>query len=355
MPAIAAGGIWAEQAAWVDASSFTHNSAGGTGGGLHSNGGHSRVQNSTFSVNTVGNLEVDGDFGGGGAVHQSGGSLTLENVDFFDNQSQNHGGAVDARAALTVTGGVFFRNRASLSGGGLYQEGDSGALLPIQGAIFQDNVASSGGGIYANARLAITDTDFLSNTATTYGGGLFGNAASALMGGTFLGNRTTFSNTSIPLLGGGGIYMDSGSLTVHGTQFTANTSAQQGGALLMADNAPVTFILSDTTFTGNRALSGGAVEGAGEIIITDSRFHANQADFEGGAIRAFGQLTVTATSFLTNSAPARGGAIAALVPLRGRPLTTMVGMTGSPLTASRAAARTPAAAARRSRESASRG
>lgn len=303
-----AGGVWAENAARVDNSTFIANQAGATGGGLHSNGGNSVVVSSTFSANLVGDQVIDGTEQGGGAIRQSGGTLTVLDVALSNNSSLGDGGGIAARAPVTISGGTFFANTANDSGGGLYQETFGPSSLTVTGTIWTENRSGTGGGIYTNAPLAISSAEFVSNTATAYGGALFSNAAGVLTGGRFLSNTTTSSVPNV-LLGGGAIYADGGFLVISGTEFISNVSAQQGGALLMTDGAPVSFAISGATFTGNRALTGGAVEGAGAITIDGSRLSSNQASSDGGAVAARGILTVTSSSFHTNTAGSRGGAI----------------------------------------------
>jgi predicted outer membrane repeat protein len=306
-----AGGVWAENAARVGNAAFIANQAGATGGGLHSNGGASLVDFATFTANTVGNLAVDDDEQGGGAIYQSGGALALQDVTVSNNQSQSDGGGIAARAPVTMSGGSFFANVASSSGGGLYQEPFGPASLVVAGTTWTENRASTGGGIYTYAPLVITGAEFVSNTGKAYGGGLFSNAASVLIGGRFVSNTTTIT---VPgsLIGGGAIYADSGSLVISGTEFINNSSAQQGGALLMTDNSPVSFAIAGATFAGNRALSGGAMEGSGPISLDGSTLSLNQAQFDGGAVAAQGPITVTSSTFQTNTAGLRGGAIFAI-------------------------------------------
>ena len=119
-----------------------------------------------------------------------------------------------------------------------------------------------GGGIYTYAPLAITSTDFLSNTGEAYGGGLLSNRSGAITGGRFAGNRTT---VAVPgaLIGGAGIYNDAGALVISGTAFVGNISAQQGGGLLMTDSGAASFAIAHSSLMGNRADSGAGVEGAG--------------------------------------------------------------------------------------------
>ncbi len=119
--------------------------------------------------------------------------------------------------------------------------------------------------------------------------------------------------------GNRGIANDSGgTLTVTDSTFT-NNSGVDGGAIDNGDNgSSSTLTVTDSTFTGNSASDdGGAIDngdygGSGTLTVTDSTFTNNTAD-DGGAIdngddNGSGTLTVTDSTF-TNNAAINGGAL----------------------------------------------
>src|SRR5206468_4857791 len=72
---------------------------------------------------------------------------------------------------------------------------------------------------------------------------------------------------------------------------------------------PVGATIDHSTFTGNTAGQGGAIEGR-RLVISDSTLISNSSTTEGGAIVAGGSLTLTNVTLIGNSASGRGGAIA---------------------------------------------
>jgi predicted outer membrane repeat protein len=128
-------------------------------------------------------------------------------------------------------------------------------------------------------------------------------------------------NNTTPGLGGGGLD-NSGTVTIAGSTFTGNT-ATEGGAIDTGDalRGPGTGSVTVTasTFTGNTAsLGGGAIDsgdysGGGTVQVTASTFTGNTAgsNGDGGAIDSGdsgggGSVTVTASTFTGNTAGSNG-------------------------------------------------
>ncbi len=303
-----AGGMWAEVNAVLLDTEFFSNTAGATGGGLQVNGGTGSVTGGRFEANLVGPDDEPGDEQGGGGIFAANDLLKIDGVTFLGNSSVRDGGALMAYGSLAIAAGLFQSNTASFQGGAIYQE--SGAQrLDINASTFARNESDFGGGIYTYATLAITDTDFLTNTGNTYGGGMFTTASGTIVRGRLAGNRTTFVTVGI-LLGGGGIYNDSGTLTIDGAEFVENESAQQGGALLGADGPSAKYEIANALFKGNRAQSGAGVEGEGAITLVDSSFVDNVAEGVGGGVNGLGPLVITGVSFRGNEATYGGGVAA---------------------------------------------
>jgi predicted outer membrane repeat protein len=303
-----AGGMWAEASAVVSATDFISNTAGATAGGLQINGGVGLITGGSFVGNEVGTESVDGDEQGGGGLYAQNEQLTLTDVTLRANSSGSDGGALVAHGSLTITASHFEDNRSSSVGGAIYQE-SSAPRLEINASTFTRNESDNGGGIYTYADMTITDTDFLTNTGNNYGGGLFSNDAGKITRGRFIGNRTTLALEGV-LLGGGAIYNDSGALTLDGTEFVENESAQQGGALLMTDGGTASYQITNSSFVRNRAQSGAGIEGAGAITIVDSTFEGNVAEGTGGGVNGLGPLVIRGGTFRGNAATFGGGVAA---------------------------------------------
>lgn len=78
-------------------------------------------------------------------------------------------------------------------------------------------------------------------------------------------------------------------LTLEGASFVDNQALDaSGGALSAEDGSEV--IATGCLFSGNRANSGGAVYGTGDVTrvtVESSKFKSNEATKEGGGLRAF--------------------------------------------------------------------
>ncbi|MBW6466871.1 MAG: hypothetical protein K0B06_10230, partial [Brevefilum sp.] len=131
-----------------------------------------------------------------------------------------------------------------------------------------------GGGINNQGELWLIDSIVSKNLAGFKGGGIFTN-------GTLLVERSTFSYNEADL--GGGIRSDEGIYS----QMT----------------------VTDSTFYGNQAVHGGAIDvwGAGPNKISTSSFYGNMAAASGGAIRIWSSLTVENSTFSGNITQCGGG------------------------------------------------
>jgi predicted outer membrane repeat protein len=141
--------------------------------------------------------------------------------------------------------------------------------------------------------------------------------------------------------GFGGAILDDGTLTLNDTAFINNTSAAGGGAIDAFGSPTDTLSISNSTFTGNRAVAGfgGGIGTTDLLTVTNTTFTDNTAPSGGGAIdyvifsTAVGPtfvLTVSNCTFTGNSG-ANGGAIYANdSPMTGTALT--IAITGSTFT-----------------------
>jgi hypothetical protein len=108
---------------------------------------------------------------------------------------------------------------------------------------------------------------------------------------------------------GGGIYNDSGTLTVTGSTLSGNTaSGSFGGGI---DNYHGTLIVTDSTLSGNSAtFTGGGIANSnrGTVTLTDSTLSGNSASV-GGGIYNESTLTVSNSTLSGNTASFYGGGI----------------------------------------------
>jgi hypothetical protein len=307
------------------------------GGGAHANAGS--IQGGVFQGN-------QSEYYGGGLVVQSGGlvltgtrfisnagavaggmwatgEVAMRAAHFEGNQALQAGGGGFLAGLLTMTDTVVISNTAYGSGGGA-----ASTVAAVWGGLFQGNICTHpanpcwGGGLYVQGNLAVTGTEFVSNTANTYGGGAFGgsyqDANVTLNGARFVGNHAA---------SGGGIYTYH-TLHMTNTVFVGNTVPGNGGGAwgnaahllggLFQENASGelnsggglaanTVTLSGTRFLSNTARSGGGAW-AVEATLAGGWFQGNQGS---GLFINGGNLWLTGTQFINNASLTRGGGLQA--------------------------------------------
>lgn len=220
-----------ESAVTVDGATFTGNKAAYGGAIFDGDVFGIVVTDSKFYFNTAKY---------GGAIYN--GSLTgesLARVVLRGNQASADGGGIySTYSQVTLEGGQLAGNRATGRGGGIYQQsvsdGPDPAGIELTGTDLLGNSARQGGGIYASASVVTVKGGKISgNRASASGGGIF-NAGDP--GGTF-GTLALISSAltgNSARLQGGAIYNE-GHLTAAGTPFTFNLAAA-GGAIYDHDS-----------------------------------------------------------------------------------------------------------------------
>ena len=174
------------------------------------------------------------------------------------------------------------------------------------------NVTISGNNAFRVFALVSGTGDILNlNALTIANGGGFGfGGAIYNLGGTLTITDSTFSGNSA---GTGGaiynqLYNDGGTLTITNSTFSGNTSEYGGGIY----NEGATVSITASTFSGNSAANdGGGIynDDAGLVTVTDSTFSANQSIFGGGIINDHGTLSITNSTFSDNSTKIAGGGV----------------------------------------------
>lgn len=305
---------------------------------------------------------------GGGALNISGGNLNVARTNFLGNSTTGLGGSITigSRAEATISSCDFVYNNtvtnAATSGGAIYASG-SGNLTIIDSS-FTGFKATDGGAIYvasliSSAKLNISNSDFVKNTATSRGGAIYlynvananidgdslfqsnaatsyGGAICAVAGATgtvaltvsetdFISNRTTNNSTGV----GGGIYIQGtasatsfATLSLSGTYFSGNTSKNGGAINATTLTNPLNqninaLTIEESLFEGNTAtLNGGAVSLTNVSATFDkANFTGNSSESVGGAVAITGNsssLTVIGSQFSDNVTSVRGGAIDAM-------------------------------------------
>jgi hypothetical protein len=223
----------------------------------------------------------------------------------------NSSGDLDISANVTISG--MGAGSTIISGGGIDRvfhidpAGVGHFTVNISGVAIQKGNAglSYGGGIYNNSgTVTIADSTLSSNQADNDGGGIYNDDGGAvtLTDSTLSGNQTNGS--------GGGIYNDGGTVTLTDSTLSGNrtTGSGWGGGIYNRDSGTLT--LTNSTFSDNEADDGGGIWNEGTLNITNSTFSGNQANSSGGGIyNGGGTVTLTDSTLSGNQAVYNGGGI----------------------------------------------
>ena len=246
----------------------------------------------------------------GGAIGNYGGTIIAENVTFSGNEAQSGaaedsnqigGGAMSlgALSETTITKGTFTNNISGYNGGAIGTRrakndnstslNNNGGSLTITDSEFSFNSVSSsltnakgqliaghGGAIYNSLKATISNTDFSDNSSTNNGGAIY-NAADKDLNGR------------------------QGNMTITGGMFERNHADNFGGAIFNGGSMSV----SNATFDSNTASFAAAIStgtSSEKMEITDTVFSNNVAD-EIGAVALYGKnSTLTNVTFTENQA-----------------------------------------------------
>lgn len=201
---VAGAGVYADRTATIelDSTTISGNTAGGTGGGIYAiDASAVRLTDCTVSTNTA------ADGGGIG---------------------------VSRKTTLVTTDTIILNNHAVLRGGGMFVSG-SPSLALVRTSIGDNLAGNGGGGIYiaesqtldgtAVAEVTLTDCDVSGNTASGGpGGGFYIGSGSILMHGVTDGGCVVAGNRAL-LQGGGMSVIDTGaSVTVNSCELSGNAA-----------------------------------------------------------------------------------------------------------------------------------
>ncbi len=270
-----------------------------------------------------------GNAGGAISEHKTGGAikfytagsaaLKVSRCTFEANSAFDRGGAIRCEGQAIVKDCGFTSNYAYK---GACFEGDG----LIAGCVFEKNVAYGGGAIYAyntNTDLTLKNCTFDDNTAN-YGGAIdcYLNTLT-ISKCSFTGNRAI----SPPGGGDGGAIISrwTSSPVITDCTFTANTAADQGGAIYShAQTANARF--ANCVFEDNSANYGGALYDeavtAGNLAITNCLFTGNYAKYRGGAIDNSGSPAISNCTVADNTADYTTGLCGGLFNTAGVPVIT---------------------------------
>jgi predicted outer membrane repeat protein len=259
----------------------------------------------------------------GGAIHTTDDvTLTVENCKFNNNVAR--GGAaifVRNRNKLTVINSKFNGNDAAKYGDLEMSAGAIGTLqkcnVTIKGSEFKNNKGINGGGVYTIfSNLTVENSTFIKNDSTP---------------GKALGSKTSSAGTYTRGYGGG-LYIDgasvpddkayrhpglppadgAGNIIIRNSRFESNRAAGNGGGLFLLaypeDNTLIvgTTIINNEVIKDNKpeAKGGGVFAGLGELTIKNTTFANNKAHEQGGGLYVDGPkpINITNSTFSGNKA-----------------------------------------------------
>ena len=244
------------------------------------------------------------EIGAGGDVNLTKGSYRYSDGD---------GSTIEIRDSCTINGNgaVIDMGMSGIPAFNVYAIGVTFKNLTIKNA----NYSQAGGAIFFMKNGAVTDCNFVSNSANSGGALYFGNNGtvtncnftdnSAKNGGAvhIVGTGTVTNCNFVNNTGddGGAIRLDSG--TVEDCNFTNNfnvldSGVYYGGAIYFYKNGTVI----NCDFVNNSAPLGGAVCFKGKGTVTSCNFTDNSASYSGGAIRFDVGGCVINCNFINNNA-----------------------------------------------------
>jgi predicted outer membrane repeat protein len=225
------------------------------GGGIYFQTSSSKLVNCIVSANTS-------TYQGGG-VYSTSSPVNYKYCSFLNNTATNSGGGVyNTSSSSDFDGCSFTNNSAGYFGGGMYS---SSSTISVDSTLFTYNSAQSGGGISNLGNPSqVTNSYFISNTATSNGGGMYNQSASTVSNCVLTGNKAA---------NGGGMYNYGYVLTISNCIFSLDTATSYGGAIYnYSSNSKIT----NTTFATNEAnTNGGAIFSYSYPTLTNNIFWDN--------------------------------------------------------------------------------
>jgi hypothetical protein len=256
---------------------LANNTARFIGGALANyEGGKVSIIQSTLRANQSIHVENPEFPTGGGAIfNHPGGNVSLEGSQITGNRS-HYGAGAHNMGSMTISQSTFTGNYAIHDGGGAYNEGSMSVSSSTFGGSGPDDLNQAiGGGALINwspsGQLTISDSTLLGNQADN--GGALENGD----GGKLVVLQTQLLNNTARFIGGGVVNYDTGQVELRASALTGNKGGDGGGlhnygsgAILIADGT----VLS-SNFAGNKG--GGIYNQSGSLTLNAGTLRENQA------------------------------------------------------------------------------
>jgi hypothetical protein len=281
--------------------------------------------------------------GGAIAVVDTADVLELSHVTIADSHASVSGGGLFANGDVWATAARFESDSAGISGGGAeFARGEAA----IGYSVFTSDTAGPGGTKAGeggavddeSAALVLVYSSFTNDSVTT--GGLEARGGAVELAGPawlawdlFRQDRVGLASANVDgTEAGGALYVAAGPVTVQSSRFEddqADGAKSRGGAIFAAatlnvidsrfvDNAATASSTPASSTPANSTVSGGdggAIFDAANLTLVDSWLVGNNADHDGGAVYASHAATITTSRFARSRAGGSGGAIYEDAPL----------------------------------------
>jgi hypothetical protein len=242
-------------------------------------------------------------------------SITLAGTSGATLDGQGAGTVVTIDDGMTVViSGVTISGGSAGVGGGIYT-GFGTTLTLTNSTITGNHASSAGGGLFSHGTLTLNNSSVKGNSGGFGGAGIYNNQAATLVvvRSIISGNTTDISGGNAS--NGGGIYNDSGTVTIDNSTIAENT-VFNGGAGLYNVGA---MTLRTSTVSGNTGLhccGGGIANVSSMLTIENSTIADNTATPGGGGGGggifdiSGGRLVLRSSTVADNTAdPGNGGGI----------------------------------------------
>lgn len=189
------------------------------------------------------------------------------------------------------------------AGRGFYFHSEEGTNSVVSGLTIANGYADYGGALYCNSSSpTITNCVIMASQAQQQGGGVYLYASEAGI------INCTFNGNSANVEGGGLCCIGWYRATVTNSEFISNSATDNGGAVYNEDSR---LEMSGCVFKGNSAGAGGGLykAGGGELRATNCTFSGNRADSGGGGYCLSSWIELKNCTLSGNSAVSAGGGL----------------------------------------------
>ena len=222
--------------------------------------------------------------------------IVLNNITFKNCYSPSIGGAIYSEAKnIVITNCRFIDNSAKDNGAAIYIFGEDST---ISNCTFTNNKAKNGGALHIKCHTTLSNCIFTNNKADDGG--------AAIIGGQSLVLNCSFTDNAANRAGA--IWAQDPNTTIMNCRFTNNVAKEDGGAVYTVINS-ANLIISNSTFTNNKADDGGAILTFSPTSVSDCSFTNNTANRAGAIWTQCDNSTVKNCNFTNNNAAKDGGAI----------------------------------------------